>query len=129
MNCSKRTAMIVAVIFMLLFSVTLMAAKENSKLGIAETRIITFSTPTVIGGTLLPAGDYKVTHQMQGEDHIMTFTQIGGKRAEAKSKCTLVPLGAKAQTSEQHTIQNAKNERVLTEMTFRGDTAKHVLAQ
>jgi hypothetical protein len=128
MHCSKRTAMVVVAIFVLLCSVSLLA-KDSSKLGIAETRTITFSAPTVIGGTLLPAGDYKVTHQMQGQDHIMTFTQIGGKKAEAKTKCTLVPLGAKAQTNEQHTTLNAKNERVLTEMTFRGDTSKHVLAQ
>lgn len=129
MHCSKRTAMVLAAIFMVLCSVSLLAAKDTSKLGIAETRVITFSAPTVIGGTLLPAGDYKVTHQMQGQDHIMTFTQIGGKKAEAKTKCTLVPLGAKAPTNEQRTTVNAKNERVLTEMTFRGDTAKHVLAQ
>jgi hypothetical protein len=56
----------------------------------------------------------------------MIFQLIGGK-AQAKAKCNLVPLPAKATRSESRYSQNAKNERVLTEMVFRGDTAKHVL--
>ena len=62
---------------------------------------------------------------MQGTEHIMIFKQIGGK-AEAKAKCNLVPLTEKAKTTEQRYTENAKNERVLVEMTFRGDTSKHV---
>jgi hypothetical protein len=80
----------------------------------------------LIGGTLVPSREYNVLHQMQGTDHIMIFKQIGGK-AEAKAKCNLVPLNEKAKTTEQRYTENAKNERVLVEMTFRGDTSKHVL--
>ena len=58
----------------------------------------------------------------------MIFKQVGGK-AEVKAKCNLVPLDAKAKTTEQRYSENAKNERVLVEMQFRGDTAKHVLVQ
>ena len=94
--------------------------------GVALKQNITFTGPTVVGGTLLPAGDYKVYHQMQGTEHIMIFKQIGGK-AEAKAKCNLVPLNEKAKTTEQRYSENAKNERVLIEMTFQGDTSKHVL--
>ena len=75
---------------------------------------------------MLPAGDYNVTHEMQGQTHIMIFKQIDGN-AEVKAKCTLVPLTAKATRSEQHFKQNAKNQRVLVEMTFAGDKATHVL--
>ena len=82
----------------------------------------------MVGGTLLPAGDYRVLHEMQGTEHIMVFKQINGK-AEVKAKCSLVPLTERATTSEQHFTENAKNERVLVEMQFRGDTAKHVLLQ
>ena len=128
-SLNRTAALVLAAIFIVLGSAVLLAAKDNSTLGVAETQTITFNAPMVVGGTLLPAGDYRVTHQMQGTDHIMTFTQIGGKKAEAKSKCSLVPLKAKARTTEQRYTVNAKNEHVLTEMTFRGDTAKHVLAQ
>jgi hypothetical protein len=96
--------------------------------GVALKQEITFTAPTLVGGNLLPAGDYKVLHEMQGTDHIMIFKQMNGK-AEAKAKCNLVPLNAKAKTTEQRYTENAKNERVLIEMVFRGDTSKHVLAQ
>ena len=39
------------------------------------------------------------------------------------------PADRKSQRTEQHFKQNAKNERVLVEMTFSGDKATHVLAQ
>jgi len=97
-------------------------------MGIAQKQEISFTAPTVVGGSLLPAGDYKVLHEMQGTTHIMVFKQINGK-AEAKAKCNLVPLNEKAKTTEQRYTENAKNERVLIEMTFRGDTSKHVLTQ
>jgi hypothetical protein len=104
----------------------LLSATDNAMAGVALKQEITFTGPTMIGGTLVPAGDYKVMHQMQGAEHIMIFKQIGGK-AEAKAKCNLVPLTEKAKTTEQRYNENAKNERVLVEMTFRGDTSKHVL--
>lgn len=94
--------------------------------GVALKQTINLTTPTVVGGTLLPQGEYKINHEMQGTDHIMIFTKIGGK-AEAKAKCNLVPLNAKAKTTEFRYSENAKNERVLTEMQFQGDTSKHIL--
>lgn len=102
---------------------------NDSPLGIANKQTITFSSPTVVGGTLLPAGEYQVLHQMQGEVHIMVFKGIGGTKGEAKAQCNLVPLTAKATRTEQRYTENAKNEHVLQEMIFKGETAKHVLAQ
>ena len=111
---------------LVLGGVTLVMATNNPMAGVALKQEITLSAPTLVGGSLLPAGDYKITHEMQGAEHIMIFKQIGGK-AEAKAKCNLVPLNEKAKTTEQRYTENAKNERVLIEMTFRGDTSKHVL--
>ena len=102
----------------MLGAATLLAATDNPMAGVALKQEITFTAPTVVGGSLLPAGDYKVLHEMQGTEHIMIFKQIDGK-AEAKAKCNLVPLTEKAKTTEQRYTENAKNERVLVEMTFR----------
>jgi hypothetical protein len=125
MQIQKRMfAILLAVL--VLGAVTLLTATDNPMAGVGLKQEITFTGPTVIGGTLVPAGDYKVSHQMQGATHIMIFKQINGK-AEATAKCNLVPLNAKAKTTEQRYTENAKNERVLVEMTFRGDTSKHVL--
>lgn len=94
--------------------------------GVALKQTINLTMPTVVGGTLLPQGEYKINHEMQGTEHIMIFTKVGGK-AEAKAKCNLVPLNGKAKTTEFRYNENAKNERVLTEMQFQGDTSKHIL--
>ena len=127
MQSQKRMFVVVMAVIVILGAATLVAAKDNP-MGIAQKQEISFTAPTVVGGSLLPAGDYKVLHEMQGTTHIMVFKQINGK-AEAKAKCNLVPLNEKAKTTEQRYTENAKNERVLIEMTFRGDTSKHVLTQ
>ena len=125
MQSQIRMFVILFAVILVLGATTLLAAKDYP-MGIAPKQEITFTAPTVVGGSLLPSGDYTVLHEMQGTTHIMIFKQIGGK-AEAKSKCSLVPLPAKAKTTAQRYDENSKNERVLVEMVFKGDTAKHVL--
>jgi len=126
MSHKRMIAAILAVVA--IFVCTAVLAKDNP-MGIAEKQTITFNAPTFVGGTLLPAGDYNVTHEMSGKTHIMLFKQIGGKKAEAKANCNLVPLKGKADKTVARYTTNAKNERVLQEMTFEGDKASHVLAQ
>lgn len=128
MDSQKRMFVILIAAIVVIGTGSVLAASDNPMTGVALKQEITFTAPMLVGDSLLPAGDYKVLHEMQGSDHIMIFKQVDGK-AEAKAKCTLVPLSAKAKTTEQRYNENAKNERVLLEMTFRGDTSKHVLAQ
>ena len=123
----RITVFLFALFVVLLCSAVLLPAKDNP-MGIKDKQDITLSAPTLVGGTVLAAGDYKVTHEMQGQTHIMIFKQSHGT-AEVKTKCTLVPLNEKAQDTRQMYETNAKNEKVLMEMIFRGDTAKHVLEQ
>ena len=123
----RITVFLLALFVVLLCSAVLLPAKDNP-MGIKDKQDIMLSAPTLVGGTVLPAGDYKVTHEMQGQTHIMIFKQSHGT-AEVKTKCTLVPLNEKAQDTRQLYETNAKNQKVLMEMIFRGDTAKHVLEQ
>lgn len=104
-------------------SVMLNAGKNQ--FGVQDTQKITFSSPMRIGDVVIPEGDYRVVHTMQGEDHIMVFTKTTG-HVEVKAKCTLVPLSAKAEQTQKIYVMNGENERVLRELVFRGDTAKHV---
>lgn len=127
MDYQKRMFVILITAVMVLSAATTLGAKDNP-MGVAPKQQISFTAPTLVGGSLLPAGDYTVLHEMQGTEHIMIFKQVSGK-AEVKAKCNLVPLTEKAKTTEQRYSENAQNQRVLIEMTFRGDTAKHVLAQ
>ncbi|HUO25345.1 MAG TPA: hypothetical protein VMU61_06735 [Candidatus Aquilonibacter sp.] len=73
----------------------------------------------------MPAGDYEVRHTMQGEEHIMVFKSLRTKE-ETSVKCTLVPLGHKAGQNQTVYQLNAANEKVVEELVFRGDSAKHV---
>jgi hypothetical protein len=124
----NRWFVISMTIAILMCAATMLQA--DTPAGVSPKNTIVFNAPTVVGGTLLPAGEYAVLHEMNGAEHVMVFKEKGGQKAEAKAKCNLVPLAdGKAKQTEQKYTENAKNERVLVEMTFRGDTQKHVLAQ
>jgi len=112
--------------FALAATLVLSAAAEEKNLGIRDVSRVTFVAPMRVGTVLLPAGDYLVRHTMEGQDHIMVFQAVRGKTPEVKVKCTLVPLTQKASRTETIYQLNAANERVLQELVFRGDTAKHV---
>lgn len=121
-----RTVKLLFIIVVVAFLATLATAGQN-KLGVADFQKITFLDPIRIGDVTLPQGNYEIRHQMDGENHIMWFKQTGvNKPTEVHVKCTLVPLQAKADQTQKIYVLNASNERVLRELIFRGDTAKHV---
>ena len=98
-------------------------ASEN-KLGIHSVARVSFASAIRVGATVIPAGDYTVRHTMEGQDHLMMFTRTG-KKDVFKVKCTLVALERKA-SQDQQTVEVSGNERVLRELIFAGDSAKHV---
>ncbi|MFZ1919733.1 MAG: hypothetical protein WAU58_19325 [Terriglobales bacterium] len=103
------------------------AVAGQGELGIADTYKVTFSEKVWVAETLLPSGNYEIRHVMEGADHIMVFRQVGVKKpAEVRAKCTMVPLPEKALETEKRFELNAANERVLHELIFKGDRAKHV---
>jgi hypothetical protein len=114
------------VIVMCIFILGAVAAAEN-KLAISHTYQVKFSEDVRVADTLLPKGDYEIRHVMEGSDHIMVFRQLGTKKpAEVRAKCTLVPLSEKASESQTIYVLNAANQRVLQELVFKGEDAKHV---
>jgi hypothetical protein len=122
-----RSLKLVAVFAMCVLGLSLFANAKENKFGVADTRNITITSPTRVGGVLLPKGDYKVLHTMEGQNHIMVFTQLKGKKPiEARVKCQLVPLPQRSDRDEQTFVVNAAKERVLRTLVFRGDTAEHV---
>ena len=113
-------------ILICVFMIGVVASAEN-QLGIADKYQVTFSEKVRVADTLLPQGNYEIRHVMEGADHIMVFRQLGTKKpVEVRAKCTLVPLGAKANDDQKMYVLNAANERVLQELIFKGDRSKHV---
>jgi hypothetical protein len=113
-------------ILMCVFMLGALSAAEN-QLGIADKYQVNFSEKVRVADTLLPQGNYEIRHVMEGSEHIMVFRQLGTKKPiEVRAKCTLVPLSAKADKDQTMYVLNAANERVLQELVFKGDRAKHV---
>ena len=116
-----------AVIAMFVLSISLLAAAERNKFGVSDTQKVTFNEPIRVGDVVLPKGEYKVQHTMEGENHIMVFTPVACREvATARVKCQLVPLQEKAPQSLVLYGHDQKDVHVLQELIFRGDTAKHV---
>ncbi len=105
---------------------SLLASASPNSLGISDVAHISFVDPIRVGTTLLRAGDYEVRHVMQGQEHIMVFKRLNSKDSEVKVSCKLVPLAQKADRTATVYELNAANEKVLKELVFRGDSAKHV---
>jgi len=112
-------------ILVCVLAVTCLVSAKND-LGIHDVTNVTFSMPTRVGTTLLPADEYVVRHTMEGQEHVMVFESVHKRTADVKAKCKLVPLSRKADQSMTIFEVNASNERVLHELVVRGDTAKHV---
>ena len=113
-------------ILLCVFLLGAVSAAEN-QMGIRDNYKVSFSENVRVADTLLSKGDYEIRHVMEGSDHIMVFRQLGAKKpVEVRAKCTLIPLGATADRNEKVYVLNAANERVLHELVFKGDHARHV---
>lgn len=122
-----RYGKLLTVVLVCVMAAFAVAGTTQNKLGIADTRYLTFSEPTRVGEVLLPKGDYQVLHTMQGPDHIMVFKQRDARKpAEARVKCQLISLPKRAEQNQQQFVINAAKERVLHILVFEGDTAQHV---
>jgi hypothetical protein len=102
-------------------------AAEQNKFGVADTYQMSFTQNVRVADVMLPQGSYEIRHVMEGPEHIMVFRQLGTKKpVEVRAKCTLVPLPDTAKNDERKYLLNAADERVLRELVFKGDRAKHV---
>lgn len=120
MISKKLSALLV---ILLVATVTLAADQPTGGMAVGQTRNITLFEPAQVGGTLLPAGPYKVMHTMEGENHVMVFKQAQGT-ATAKVNCKMVPLAKKADQS-QVSFNTENNTRVVTSIVWKGDTVAH----
>ena len=107
-----------------LLVLTAISLASENKLGIHDVAKVRFTSAVRVGETVTPAGEYTVRHTMEGEDHIMTFTRPG-KKDVFKVKCTLVALEHRA-SQDQQIVEISGNEKILRELIFSGDSAKHV---
>ena len=116
-----RTKVLLAGILLAIAAVSCAAAEMKW-----QARTVKFADATTIGGTTVPAGQYKVEHQMNGEEHIMLFTNVGDKKVRAQSKCHMVASPQKEKrTLQAYELIDGQNR--LKTLTFKGDTFVHEL--
>jgi hypothetical protein len=113
------------IVVLLALATTVFAGEKLNKFGVTDVAKVNFAASIRVGDVLLPQGNYEVRHTMVGEDHVMVFKQLGGKNAEAKVKCHLVPTKEKADQTQTIYVLNAAKERVLQTLVFKGDMAEH----
>ncbi len=113
---------IAAVAIIMLFVVGIVFAADTT-FGAGKTRNITFNADLKVGDKVLPAGEYKVLHLMEGNEHTLVFKSLTNVE-KVRVKCTMVQLDKKADMtfSEYNTVGG---NRVLTTIVFRGDNFKH----
>jgi len=118
-------AVLVIASCMLLLGLCALAGTKS--MGVADRYQVTFDEKVLVAGTQLPAGDYEIRHVMEGPNHIMVFRQMGvSNPIQVRAKCTLVALSAKAPENHKVYALNSSNEKILKEITFKGDRASHV---
>jgi hypothetical protein len=85
---------------------------------------LTLSQPARAGSVLLPAGEYRVVHEMQGEQHVLVMTQLGKGKQTFRVPCSMQPLDQAATQGEQHYRFEGK-EKILVGLVFQGDKVFH----
>ena len=122
----SRKSLVLYFLIVVLVLLTATALAEGSKYGIAEKRQVNFSDPVRVGDVLLPAGDYEVRHSMEGENHIMVFKQLGGKKTAASVRCNLIPVDTPVARTAVGFSVNSAGEYVLRRLAFQGDRAERL---
>ena len=117
----RRTALLL----LTLLGLSVMLCAQGAA-GFKTKRTVILTEQAKVGAQVLPAGEYKVIHIMEGPEHIMVFKQ--GKQ-EYRVKCNMEPLNAKADATQAWYEPDASGQRVLQAIVFKGDTVKHVMAQ
>ena len=115
-----------AVVVVCVLGFSVLAVAGHNELGVSDRHEIRFDNPVRVGDTLLPSGNYQVIHTMEGENHVMLFKRQGARKGvEVRVKCRLVPLTEKAPDTRKVYVLNDAKERVLSGLTFEGESAQH----
>ena len=89
-----------------------------------KSKAVTLADQTRVGTAVLPAGDYKLKHEMEGANHILVFTQQNKEKQTFRVTCGMQALNAKADRDELH-FRTENGQKVLTGVVFRGDRYTH----
>jgi hypothetical protein len=103
----------------------LMLAADTSYPKVGKSWTVSFSKPAKVGGTVLPAGDYKVQHLKDGDAQVLVFKS--GNKEKVRVACKTEERPSKADGTELTYVDNDGGDRVLRAIVFEGDRFRHEL--
>ena len=115
----RKLAIVLAVV-----SLVAVAALADETMVSWKSKSIKLDDTARAGSVVLPAGEYKVTHEMQGTQHILVMSLAGRNKQTFRVPCSMQPLTKAATQNEQHYRYEGK-EKILTGLVFTGDMVFH----
>lgn len=112
------------VILLAVVSFVALAAWADEAMVSWKSKDLDLATPARVGSTLLPAGEYRVTHEMQGTQHILVMALQGKEKQTFRLPCSMQPLVKASTQTEQHYRYEGK-EKILVGLVFAGDKVFH----
>lgn len=113
------------------FAYVLLGVFLLAVLAVAEGPMVTWKSKDLkldksvrAGSVVLPAGQYKVSHVMEGGEHVLVMQLQGKSQQTFRVACKMEPLKAKATQDELHYNYEGQ-QAVLTGIVFRGDMYFH----
>lgn len=121
-------------VVLLLFAGFSQAGEESQTLKASKSGIVSLGSGTMVGGTLLPKGDYQVRCDHRGAGHALVFrkvTRLPGRAQEvgdevARAQCTMEDLGRKAEVTSVRSEQDSSGNRKVREILVRGEKVRHL---
>lgn len=125
---SARRLMICSIAIVIILAMSAPAWGQVPKeIEVGKARTVTLTSEAVIGGVTLAPGEYLVRHFVRGDEHYLSFAKERKADEElVRVACAMKDLPDKARRTEQLYVYNDAGERVLKELTFRGDKNTHV---
>jgi hypothetical protein len=115
----RKLAIVLAIV-----SLAGIAALASDNMVSWKSQEVKLNQPARAGSVLLPAGEYRVAHEMLGTQHILVMNLTGKNKQTFRVPCTMQPLAQVATQTEQHYRYEGK-EKVLVGLVFAGDTVFH----
>ena len=115
----RKLAIVLAIV-----SLVALAAWADDTMVSWKSKSLKLEASVRAGSVVLPAGEYKVTHEMQGTQHILVLALYGKGRQTFRLPCSMEPLPKAATQNEQHYRYDGK-EKILTGLVFTGDKVFH----
>ncbi len=115
----------------------LVFAKQDQTVLVGNDDKVTFETPVRIGKQVVPTGDYRVQHMLEGDNHVVTFKKVSASGEEERGSvagtevvrtlCKLESLGTTAKYTELHyTLNEGSKTKTLQHLLVQGENVKHL---